>query len=278
MSDDTLSAQQARQERQYAFPYHYLDLHVAFHRLLRSTPYRYQLAMMTDLVRSLGGGSVLDAGCGDGRLCRELVSAGVADVTGVDYSEAAIGFARVINPNVRFEVQDLTRLQLDRRFDVVIAMEVIEHLPPDVAEAAIARLRDHVADDGHLVVTVPSTATPVEPKHYRHFNATSLTSTLAPHFDVVSVRGYGRLGRSRMVLRALLGLGFFLYPLRRLGPVRRYFRAVDGFYASRLGTGPVDRSWGLIAVCRPSRVSAQPGAVPDTGEVIDLTEQPERVD
>ncbi len=74
---------------------------------------------------------ILDVGCGNGALCRELSSQGF-EVVGVDPSPSGVAVARQALPEVRFEVMQvqedlLERLQSDP-FDAVISTEVIEHV------------------------------------------------------------------------------------------------------------------------------------------------------
>ena len=47
---------------------------------------------------------LLDYGCGQGRSCGQLKSAGYSNVTGVDFSPAMIAKARLSYPDISFEV------------------------------------------------------------------------------------------------------------------------------------------------------------------------------
>ncbi len=71
-----------------------------------------------DFIESLHPHSVLDAGCGMGRVAIELVSRGI-DVVGVDLDNDLLEFARRSQPSIRWVHADLATLRLDRRFDVV---------------------------------------------------------------------------------------------------------------------------------------------------------------
>lgn len=70
-------------------------------------------------VMTLGPETVLDAGCGTGRVARELATRGV-DVVGVDAEPLMIDAARRRNPGITWQVADVTDLSLDREFDVVV--------------------------------------------------------------------------------------------------------------------------------------------------------------
>jgi SAM-dependent methyltransferase len=86
--------------------------------------------------------SVLDVGCGAGAWLRVFLDHGVHDVLGVDFSDAARAAASL--GNERFRSTDLTRpLQLGRRFDLVLCLEVAEHLPATAADDLIESLVTH---------------------------------------------------------------------------------------------------------------------------------------
>src|SRR5581483_942807 len=72
-----------------------------------------------DFVMSLGPASVLDAGCGTGRVAIELARRGV-DVVGVDVDPGMLATARSRAPEITWVEADLTTLDLGRTFDVVV--------------------------------------------------------------------------------------------------------------------------------------------------------------
>jgi SAM-dependent methyltransferase len=86
--------------------------------------------------------SVLDVGCGTGTwlaLCRGL---GVEDVMGVD--GPWVDPAQLLIPAARFRHHDLQQpLDLGRRFDLVISLEVAEHVPEPLADAFVTSLTRH---------------------------------------------------------------------------------------------------------------------------------------
>lgn len=95
----------------------------------------------------------LDVGCAKGYVVEALVELGV-DARGVDASRAAVELAP---PTVRdrLEVRDLAAgVPSDESFELVTALEVLEHLPVDRIGVALGNLARVCS--GHLVATIPS--------------------------------------------------------------------------------------------------------------------------
>ena len=104
-----------------------------------------------DLVEGLGPQSVLDAGCGTGRVAVELARRGL-DVTGVDVDASMLEEARSKAPAQRWIHADLGDVHLDRTFGaVVLAGNVMIFLTPGTEEVVVANLGRHVAPGGWLV-------------------------------------------------------------------------------------------------------------------------------
>ena len=103
------------------------------------------------LVRSYEPATVLDGGCGTGRVAIELHRHGI-DVVGVDVDPAMIAEARRLAPTLEFLERDLAELELGRRFDVVVlAGNVPLFCPPERRRQLIVRSAAHVAPGGVLL-------------------------------------------------------------------------------------------------------------------------------
>jgi 2-polyprenyl-3-methyl-5-hydroxy-6-metoxy-1,4-benzoquinol methylase len=103
------------------------------------------------LVRSLGPASVLDAGCGTGRVAIELARHGIV-VVGVDVDPSMLAEARRRAPELDWRQADLTELALDRHFDVVVlAGNVPLFTAPGTEAALVGACAGHVAGGGALV-------------------------------------------------------------------------------------------------------------------------------
>jgi len=83
--------------------------------------------------------SVIDVGCGTGEWLSVFKEHGVEDIWGVDGEHVNIKTLAI--PEERFVPYDLKRPYcMDRAFDLVVSLEVAEHLPADCAETLVDSL------------------------------------------------------------------------------------------------------------------------------------------
>lgn len=105
-----------------------------------------------DLVMRFAPRTVLDGGCGTGRLGIELARRGV-EVVGVDLDPDMIAAARAKAPEIEWHRASLAELHLERTFEVVaLAGNVIPFVEPRERARAIAGCARHLAPDGVLVM------------------------------------------------------------------------------------------------------------------------------
>ena len=104
-----------------------------------------------DLVASLGLRSVLDAGCGTGRVALELSRRG-HDVVGVDLDAAMLGVARGKSSLIRWVQADLAEVDVGRTFEgVVMAGNVMIFVTPGTEGTVLANMGRHLEDGGLLI-------------------------------------------------------------------------------------------------------------------------------
>jgi SAM-dependent methyltransferase len=95
--------------------------------------------------------TVLDAGCGTGRVATELAARGV-EVVGVDADHSMLATARDRAADVEWIEHDLTTLDLGRVFDVVVmAGNVPLFTPAGTHAELVAGCARHVAPEGVLI-------------------------------------------------------------------------------------------------------------------------------
>jgi SAM-dependent methyltransferase len=96
------------------------------------------------------GASVLDAGCGTGRVAIELAARGHR-VTGVDSDASMLAVAQQAN-SVTWGLADLFSFDLEERFDLVVAAgNVMVFLAPATEAEVVRRLAHHLLPGGLLV-------------------------------------------------------------------------------------------------------------------------------
>jgi SAM-dependent methyltransferase len=92
------------------------------------------------------GASILELGCGTGRILRPLAALG-HPVTGVDDSPDML--ARI--PDLPTVCSPIQSLRLDRTFDAVLLASTMINADPDTRQGFLATVRHHLRDDGVAV-------------------------------------------------------------------------------------------------------------------------------
>lgn len=163
------------QENQYFFPYHHIPFldkergsSVIKYRVL-SWAHKYFCCLLhlKKKIEEYNPNSVLDIGCGDGRLLG-LLNKSISKKTGVDLSKRAIDFARGFHPEIEFLAVDAD--QLKEKFDIVVAMEVLEHISDEDISDFFKKMENRINEYGHIIISVPTKVIPLNKKHYRHYD------------------------------------------------------------------------------------------------------------
>ena len=195
-----------------------------------------------------GARSILEVGCGQGELLRQLARRfSQAQVSGADLSAQSLCDSRRKLPAADLFRLDLSDPDFDRvqgqrsgQFDLVVCCEVIEHVAEDVL--ALRRLRLLLAPGAHLILTVPAGRMSRFDRaigHQRHYRPGELKQLLA------------RVGLHPV---KLLAWGFPFHNLyrsavrvgTRLALRQRSELAPSGFPANLAGTGYA-RGYALLA-------------------------------
>ena len=201
------------QDAQYDFPYHYIPYldrergPQVYSYLDWGLQYLTYMTYVRYLILSFEPNSVLDVGCGEGRLLSMLGNR-VPKRVGVDLSQRAIAFARAFVPDAEFVVG--TAEDISAPFDVVACIETLEHIADEDMTAFVKALRSKMNQCGKLVVSVPSSVLPLNVKHYRHYTIDLLREQLSLGFRLVQEQHLVQHNRLCYLLSRLLTNRWFI--------------------------------------------------------------------
>ncbi len=194
----------------------------------------------------LSGKRILDLGCGNGVYTSEIAK--MADsVLGIEANEEHLQDAirlkeEEIIENLEFRCCRIENMDCDEKFDVVIMIEVLEHVFDE--DAVLQKVRECLVDDGHLILFVPNKLYPFETHGMRifgkniHFKGSVPFLSWAPRFirkHVVDERIYTKRHLKRLLLNngfEVLAFDYFLPPLDLInqnvaGHVRRSLKFIE---------------------------------------------------
>lgn len=147
---------------------------------------RFRFKKILELMAMCGGNSAVDLGCGAGQMLQSIHSKFPQwTLCGLDMSERQIQINQIRWPNMDWRCADLTgsRSPFEDRsntFDVVVALEIIEHV--DSPEAFLRNAYDLAKPNGGrlLLSTQSGPVRETERKvgHRRHFSASNMESLL----------------------------------------------------------------------------------------------------
>lgn len=104
------------------------------------------------------GDSVLDLGCGNGRLLEALKNKQI-EYLGIDNSEELIKLASLNYPNNKFIVSDILNLETieeikDRKFNHIFCLATLQHLPSkELRVKTLQEMKEHILDDGQIIIS-----------------------------------------------------------------------------------------------------------------------------
>ena len=130
--------------------------------------YHNMISLAKNEINDLKDKQVLDVGCGDGVLSY-LFAKEDAKVSGIDYSDIAIEFAKEKTKGLNINFQQGSAYELpfeDNSFDIVISSDVIEHLE-DVEKYLSEINRVVKSTEGIIIISTPVKFTeyPLDKEH-----------------------------------------------------------------------------------------------------------------
>jgi SAM-dependent methyltransferase len=181
-------------------------------RLLRPGLFRRrQLAVET--VAAYPNPSVLDVGCGSGRIGEFVLEAGAKRYVGIDFAEPMLELARTrlrrYSDRAELVSGDFLEVPVDGRFEIVLALGLFDYLPnPD---AFARRMFDYCAPGGCVVGSFPAWSAvkgPVRKIRYEVLGDCPIFNYSRERLhEIFGPAGFSRLevtspGRSGFLLRA----------------------------------------------------------------------------
>ena len=112
--------------------------------------------------------TILEIGCGYGRYLSVLGELGYINTYGIDISEAQIAYAREKLGLTNVAQADALAF-LDTKaeaYDVVMLLDVVEHLTVDYATELLSRIQQRLRPAGRLIIQVPNALAPLSPNYY----------------------------------------------------------------------------------------------------------------
>jgi len=242
-----LTRKQLKQESEFVFPYHYLDILLEDKRLISDLRRLSLIKIIKNILNISKQKKVLDAGCGDGRFCYELKAD--YDIMGVDSSEKAISFAKAFNPEVKFFVQNLENLKLPEnyKFERILLIEVLEHLRPETIPKVLENLYNVLTKSGMIIITVPSKNIKLTEKHHQHFSYDSLKKVIEKFFTIEKIIYHSKKSNLFIILRKLCEIS---YPLsNQLYFFKKIYEKFGKYYTNKIEIANSNNCERLIAIC-----------------------------
>jgi 2-polyprenyl-3-methyl-5-hydroxy-6-metoxy-1,4-benzoquinol methylase len=226
------------QEDGYDFPYH----HVPLYRKIFSQCFNWTwginyvstIEFLIDKIKQEEFESLVDIGCGDGRLTKELTEEFKnKDVEGIDYSEKAITLAKLMHPQGKYHCIDILNTHFNKKYDIALLIEVFEHIPPEISDTFLSAVARLMNKDGTLLLTVPHINAPLDPKHYRHFSVETLSSCLDKYFNIVEIVPFEKIDKRKEVIDLLLTNKLFILNSKRLNQLIYNYYKKNLFFADK---------------------------------------------
>ena len=143
----------------------------------------------------------LDIGCGTGDFIKHLVQDNKLSITGSEIYLKGLVYAKKNLPDVNFVQFDVTQGTIGEQFDIITALDVIEHIEDDVT--AISNMHQMLSKKGVLIISVP-----------QHMFLWSKLDEIVKHKRRYSRRGLvNMLKKSGFNIHYATSFVFMLFPL-----------------------------------------------------------------
>lgn len=139
---------------------------------LPDTVKQQQAREVFSILDKLSFSSVLDIGCARGhysiRIARKYPN---SKVKGIDINEKQLNVGLLVKKkfglnNLTFEKRDICASLIEEKYELVLLLQVIEHLKDD--RLVLKEIRNMINDNGHLIITAPNLESAVIKKLKRY--------------------------------------------------------------------------------------------------------------
>jgi SAM-dependent methyltransferase len=232
-------------EEDYILPYHWLLDEYS----LQGMEYYGYLKIIVSLVLEEGKElKILDAGCGDGRLAAVLSNLGFK-VVRIDFSQNAINYARKLVPKADFICMNIYEIgkykEFHEQFDVLVLMEVLEHLNPITYQQVLKDLSTVLREQGVLILSVPSTRTSLTNiQHYKHFSLSDINTIINESglFTIEKIIGNHHCILNNAFIKSIL--------LKNINKVKMFNKIFRKIYTTKFLMVPLDKAGRYIIKAR----------------------------
>ena len=209
---------QRLQEQEYLLPYHYIPRFkphteeiISGIELDWAAEYLLSISLVKQYIEKLTPKSMLDIGCGDGRLINEMSTLFPEIVFhGIDYSKRAIELAITMGGNASSSFECVNLISDDivskKKYDLVTSIEVLEHIQPVHCSYFFERNVEMVRPGGYFLLVVPHKNKKLIKKHYQHFSSKQvlkLAKQCSRDINVIEFRYLDCVGRINRILRRI---------------------------------------------------------------------------
>jgi len=137
---------------------------------------------------------ILELGCSEG-IGLPLLTQNATEYLGIDLDNEAIDYARKNwkNNNINFECCNFLQIKLDRTFDVVLSLDVVEHIEPEFENQYFSTIVENMSKEGIVFVGTPNvTSAPYASEasqvgHVNLFDQKRLQETMENYFRKIFI-------------------------------------------------------------------------------------------
>lgn len=174
-----------------------------------------RLEVIEELLKEIKPKSLLDVGCGDGRLLSLFQD--ITQRIGIDYSANMVALAKKQNPNIDFLQADLNDINLENhllsniqnKYQVMIMMGVVHYL--DIPSKTISSLEKIIENNGFFIISFRNKLFNLnkESKYHNSLNTqknikylNEELNYLSKHEEEISIN-YGQIEKNENILKLI---------------------------------------------------------------------------